>query len=66
MRMFKALANLLQRRRVEQDLDEELRAHAALLTDEYAARGLAANEARRAALAEIGGLESVREQVREG
>ena len=65
MRLFRALANLLQRRGVERDLDDELRAHAALLTDEYAARGMPAEEARRAALAEIGGLESVKEQVRE-
>jgi putative ABC transport system permease protein len=65
MRPFKALMNLLRRGQVERDLDDELRAHAAMLADEHEARGVPPEAARRAALVEMGGLESVKEQTRE-
>jgi hypothetical protein len=57
--------NLVHRRRRERDLDEEVRAYAAILEDENAAPGLPPEEARRQALIEIGGLEQVKEHVRE-
>ena len=50
---------------VERDLDDELRATVDLLADRYAAGGMSADAARRAALVEIGGVEQVKEQVRE-
>ena len=55
---------LLRRRRLERDLDDELRAYVGELADRYQARGLSPEAARRAALAEMGGLEHVKEQVR--
>ena len=57
--------NLARRGQKERDLDDEVRAYAAILEDENAARGLTPEEARRQALIEMGGLEQVKEQVRE-
>jgi hypothetical protein len=59
------LRSLLQRRRVEAELDEELRFHLERLTDEHVAAGLAPEEARYAALREMGGLEQRKEECRE-
>jgi len=64
-RVSSLLRNLLRARRVEQDLDDEVRSYADMLTDEKRAGGLGEEEARRAALVEIQGLEQVKEQVRE-
>ena len=47
------------------DLDEEVHAYARLLEDEKVAQGLSRADARRAALVEIGGVESVKEAVRD-
>jgi predicted permease len=57
--------NLVHRTEKERDLDEEVRAYAAILEDENAARGLPPEEARRQALIEMGGMEQVKEDVRE-
>jgi putative ABC transport system permease protein len=57
--------NLLRRRRVERDLDDELRAYLDQLTDEKRAAGMDAAEARRAARIELGGLEQAKEEVRQ-
>ena len=46
MRPFRALINRLRLADIERDLDDELRAHAALLTDEYRARGMGPSAAR--------------------
>ncbi|HEU4688087.1 MAG TPA: ABC transporter permease, partial [Vicinamibacterales bacterium] len=59
------LRNLLRRSRVERDLDEELRSALDVLVDEQVRRGVSPAEARRVALSELGGIESVKEQVRE-
>jgi predicted permease len=56
--------NLVHKKRTEQDLDDEVRAYAAILEDENTARGLAPEEARRQALIEMGGMEQVKEEVR--
>jgi predicted permease len=56
--------NIVQRDRVEQDLDDELRAAFELLVAEKTRSGLSAVEARRTAALELG-VESVKEQVRE-
>src|SRR5436190_8956457 len=58
-------ANLVQRGRVDDALDDELRAYLDLLTTEYERRGYEPNEARRAALIEIGGLTQVKESTRD-
>ena len=51
--------NLFHRQASERELDEEVRAYAAILEDEHAARGLAPEEARRQALVEMGGIEQI-------
>lgn len=57
--------NLLSRVRVDADLDDELRATCEALAAEKTGSGLSPAEARRAALLELGGIESVKQQVRE-
>jgi predicted permease len=59
------LRNLFATRRVEADLDEEVRSHLEMLTDENVRAGMRLEEARRAARIELGGIEQVKEQVRE-
>src|SRR5690242_20092318 len=51
---------------VEQELHDELRAYIDHAIAENVARGLPADEARRVAMAEFGGIEQVKEHVREG
>src|SRR2546422_1476637 len=50
---------------VEQELAEELRFHLGKLTEEYVAKGMTPEEARYAALRELGGLEQVKEECRD-
>jgi hypothetical protein len=57
--------NLTQRRRVERDLDDEVRAAFDLLVDERVRGGMPADDARRVASLELGGVEGLKEQVRE-
>lgn len=56
---------LMQRERIESDLDEELRSYVDLTTDEEIAAGVSEGEARRAAMVEFGGVEQVKQLVRE-
>ena len=64
-RLRAALRNWRDRTRMDAELDEEIRAYADLLAEEKAAGGMAATEARRRALAEFGGVETVKQAVRE-
>jgi predicted permease len=57
--------NLTARAQVERELDAELRATLDLLTDEKIAAGLAPGEARRRAAMELGGVEPLKERVRD-
>ena len=57
--------NLFTRPRVERDLDDELRAHLDHLTAEKRREGMDAADARRAACIELGGIEQVKEEVRQ-
>jgi putative ABC transport system permease protein len=57
--------NLRHRARVERELDEEMRATIELLVSEKMRSGMAADQARRAATMELGGIESVKQQVRD-
>src|SRR5215218_552450 len=57
--------NLLQRGRVESDLAEEIQAYLEMLTQAKVAEGLRPEDARRAALLELGGVDQVKEKVRE-
>jgi putative ABC transport system permease protein len=63
-RLRSLLRNLFRRNRVERTLDDELQASVQILIRQRVARGLSLGEARRQALAELGGVEPVREQVR--
>ena len=63
MRSF--LRNLFLSRRVEADLDNEVRSHLELMTAENMLAGMGPEEARRAARIELGGVEQVKEQVRD-
>ncbi|MBT9329799.1 ADOP family duplicated permease [Paracidobacterium acidisoli] len=64
-RMRSALRNLFRKEAVEAELDDEVRAYVDLLTDERIAAGMSAQEARRMALAEMGGAEQVKQAVRD-
>ena len=57
--------NLFNKARLDQELDEEIRAYAEMLTEEKIGQGMGADEARRTALIEVGGIEQVKEEVRE-
>jgi predicted permease len=57
---------LFHRRRVEDELDAELRASFEMVVDRCIAAGMSPAEARRAARIEFEGIEQVKEQVRDG
>lgn len=59
------LRNLFSSRAVETDLNEEVLAHLELLVEEKLRSGLPPDEAERVARIELGGIEQVKEQVRE-
>jgi putative ABC transport system permease protein len=59
------LRNLFLSRRVDADLDQEVHAHLEMLTAENIRAGMAPEEAQRAARLELGGVEQVKERVRE-
>ena len=64
-RLTSLARNLFCKQRAERDLDEELRSHLELLAQEKIKTGIPAEEARRQARIELGGVEQVKEQVRE-
>ena len=59
------LRNLFSTRRVEADLDEEVHSHLEMLTEEHIRAGMSPKEAQRAARIELGGIEQVKERVRQ-
>jgi len=59
------MASLFRARRLDLDLDAEIDSHLAHAADEYVRRGLSAEEARRRARLDIGGLGGAREQHRD-
>jgi putative ABC transport system permease protein len=59
------LRNLFSSRRVDIDLDQEVHAHLELLIQENIRAGMPPQEAQRAARVELGGIEQVKEHVRE-
>ncbi|MBA2433981.1 MAG: ABC transporter permease, partial [Chthoniobacterales bacterium] len=69
MRLFSSLAafwrNLFRRKAVERDLAEEVDSYLDLATEAKMRAGLDATAARRAAATELGGVEQVKEEVRE-
>jgi len=59
------LRNMFFTRRVDADLEQEVHSHLEILTEEKMRAGMPAAEARRAARIELGGIEQVKQQVRE-
>jgi predicted permease len=63
--MWTFFLNLFRRARDERDLDEELCFYVETLADEKIRSGMSPGEALRAARIELGGIEQVKEQVRD-
>jgi predicted permease len=59
------LRSLFRKDKAELDLNEELQFHLQNQVDEYLAQGLSPQEARRAALLSLGGVEQVKEECRD-
>jgi len=59
------MRNLFHKARVERDLSDEVRSYVEMLTEEKIKAGMNPEEARRAAIMELGGVEQVKEQIRE-
>jgi len=59
------LRSLFRRAQADQELDDELRDHVERKTQEYIAKGLVPEEARRQALIEMGGIEKRKEECRD-
>jgi predicted permease len=64
-RIRSLLANLLRKEKIDRELDNELRAYVEMATDEKIAAGLSASEARRSTLVDFGGIEQVKQAVRD-
>jgi predicted permease len=64
-RITSVLRNLFLKQQVENQLDDELHAYVDMLTDEKIAAGMSASEALRTAQAEFGGVEPVKQAVRD-
>src|SRR5579862_5466925 len=56
---------MFAKRRLNAELDEELQTHLDMLTEENMQRGMSAEEARREARIAVGGVEQVKEAVRD-
>ena len=64
-RLASLLRNLFHKQREERELDAEVRAHELLLADEKIRSGMNPQEAQRQARLELGGVEQVKEHIRE-
>src|SRR5579862_600067 len=62
--LFRVTA-LFRHRRLEDELDAELRSHLEFAAERNRGRGMSAEMARRAALLELGGVEQTKEECRE-
>src|SRR5246500_457980 len=65
-RLESLMRNLLRKHEVDADLEEELESYATMLADERVAGGISHSEARRNTLAELGGIEHIKQSVRDG
>src|SRR5260370_41978846 len=59
------LRSLFARKKVERELDKELRYHMERQIEEYVAAGMSVEDARHAALRTIGGIEQRKEECRD-
>ncbi len=62
---IRRLAALFRRRRLEDDLDEELRSHLEMAVERNLGKGMSAEDARREALRSFGGVEQTKESYRD-
>jgi putative ABC transport system permease protein len=65
MKLLRRFASLFRKTKLDADLSEELRLHVEQRTRENIAAGMSADEARYAAFRKFGGVEQVKERVRE-
>src|SRR6185437_6972058 len=65
LRLKSLSRNLFRKRQIENQLDEELRSYADMIAEEKIAAGIPPSEARRTTLAELGGIEQVKQSVRD-
>jgi macrolide transport system ATP-binding/permease protein len=63
--LVQRITALFRQRRLEQDLDAELSAHLEMAVERNLARGMNAEQARRAALVDLGGMEQTKEIYRD-
>src|SRR6266849_6813126 len=63
--MWRRLASLFRKQRLDRELGEELQSHLGMLIDEHLRRGMSIEEARHAALRSFGGVEQVAEAYRD-
>jgi macrolide transport system ATP-binding/permease protein len=63
--LFHRLTATFQRRRLEHDLDEELRSHLDMATEINLSKGMSPEDARREALRSFGGIEQTKELYRD-
>jgi putative ABC transport system permease protein len=66
LRLRSAIRNLIHKDEMEKDLDAEVRAFVGLVADEKIAAGVSQAMAQRYALAECGGVERMKQSVRDG
>jgi len=64
-RMKNLFRNVFAKHRADRDLDDEVRGYADMLAEEKVRAGMNPEEARRSARLELGGVEQVKENVRE-
>jgi putative ABC transport system permease protein len=66
LRVFmRRVRGLFLKRKLEQELEDEIRAHLEMQTEDNLRQGMSADEARLAALRKFGGVEQVKENYRE-
>src|SRR3989475_5670975 len=63
--LLQRMAALFRRRRLEDDLDEELRSHLEMAIELNLRKGMSAEDARREALRSFGGVEQTKENYRD-
>ena len=63
MALVNRIVNLFRRNRIDREIDDELKAHIALRTDDNLAAGMSAEESRRDALVRFGNPASTKERI---
>src|SRR5215813_5034329 len=62
---FQRLLGLFQRRKLERELEEEIRSHLEMQIEDNLRQGMSPEDARRAAQLKFGGVEQVKEAYRD-